>query len=184
MIPHTPELKHYDSNSSGYIAGVTYAGTIVSVSAIAQGTAANQRTGDSIVIRGIDFKINCFQQGTSTGLRFILFAWNVSTGLAAPGISNILQGAGVTPMAIVAPYDADSTEQGRLDIIADIYLPCGASPSVARAVVQRKLKLPVNFDAGATTGAGTLRLLTVSDAALAGNSPQHEWWCRILYDDV
>lgn len=179
-----PELKHLDVNSGGYTGGVSYAGVLTALTSVVQGAAGNQRVGDAIRVRGIDFAIAMHAQGSSTGLRVILFAWNVSTSIGAPTIASVLQGAGVTPLAVVAPFDSDSTEQGRLDILFDHYFPCGTSPSTFSWRFRKSIDQPVVFDTGATTGTGTLRLLILSDAALAANSPDHMWWARVLFEDL
>lgn len=190
VVPHdkvparAPELKHLDTTSAGYVAGVSYAGSIVSMSDIAAGAAGNQRNGDSVRVRAVDFQVHAYYQGASTGLRVILFAWNISSSIGAPTAGQVLQGVGVTPQTLAAPYNSDSVEQGRLFILADEVLPCSsAGPGVARMTLKREVTLPINFDSSATTGAGKLYALFISDAALSSNAPNYQYWTRLMYED-
>jgi hypothetical protein len=190
VVPHDripsrqPELKHLDVTSGGYVTGVSYAGAIVSLSDIAAGAAGNQRTGDSVRVRAVDFQLSTYYQGTSTGLRVVVFAWNISSSIGAPTAGQVLQGVGVTPQTLAAPYTSDSVEQGRLNILCDEFLPCSsAGPGVARLTMKKEVQLPINYDASATTGAGKIYALFISDAALAANAPNYQYWMRLMYED-
>lgn len=180
-----PELKHLDVNSSGYVNGVSYAGTVTVLTAIAQGSGGNQRVGDAISVRGIEFRIACYAQNSSEFLRVIVFQWNMPTSLAAPSTGVVIQGAGATPQTIAAPYDFTSVEQGRLNVIDDFVLQAAAGASTpAHSMKRHTGSWQVDFDPGATTASGQLYVLVISDAALATNAPVYQWWARILYDDL
>lgn len=184
-VARDPELKHLDVNSSGYISGVSYAGTITALSAIAQGVAGNQRVGDAAMVRGIDFRAAAYSQGSSQFLRMIVFQWNLDTSIGAPTAGQVLQGVGATAQTIACPYDFTSAEQGRLNIIADFVLEAASSATTpALKVVQKEGRWQVNFTAGSTTAQGQIYVLAISDAALAGNAPVYQWWSRIMYDDL
>ncbi len=186
LIPfRSPELKHLDVTSAAGYLGITYNGLITHLSAISQGGAGNQRIGDSVTIRAIDFRMNGYVQGSATGMRIILFQWNRDTLAAVPVPADVLQSAGVgSDQAVIVPYNSDNSEQGTLNILVDEFIPCGASPSVFKFAFRKAVRLPCTFDAGQLTGMGTLRVLTISDAALATNSPAFHWWSRIFYEDV
>jgi len=181
----SPELKHLDVNSGGYISGVSYAGTITALSAVGQGVAGNQRVGDAISVRGVHIQAAAYAQGSSEFIRFIAFQWNMPSSIGAPTAANVLQNVGVTAQTIACPYDFTSAEQGRLNVLADFTLRAASSastPDLHRVTWQGELT--VNFDAGSTTASGQIYLLAISDAALAANAPVHQWWARLLYDDI
>ncbi len=179
-----PEYKHFDILSGGYIAGVAYTGTVSSVFAPTQGTAGNQRVGDNCQIVGIEFRANQFQQGTSTALRYILFAWNVDSALSVPANIDILQAPTTDARSLVSPYNSDSVEQGKLNVLFDrVVTSVAGGPASAHFEVAEKVSLPVVFDAGLTSGTGKLYLYILSDAALTANSPSYQWWLRAYFVD-
>lgn len=180
-----PELKHLDVTTAGYVAGVTYAGNITALSAISQGVGGNQRVGDAVSVRGIEFRMAGYPQGTSTFLRLVLFQWNVPSSLGAPTAANVLQSVGVTAQTIAVPYDFAGAEEGRLNIIADevVVVQTGATGPFS-LMVRRNGQWQVDFDTGAVTASGQIYALVISDAALAGNAPVYQWWSRVLYDDL
>ncbi len=187
FIPRrSPELKHLDVTSGGYVLGVSQAGSITHVTPMSQGGAGNQRIGDSVVVRGIDFRLGAYAQGTNNSMtRFTMFTWNMDSTVAAPGVSDIWQGGGgATSLTVVAPYNSDRVEAGALGIVFDETIALRASPDTYSFRFSKPVNFPIAYVAGQLTGTGTLRLAIVSDAALAANACNYQWWCRVYYDDV
>jgi len=182
LIPRGPELKHLDVNSGGYVAGVTSAGTLTSLTDIVQGVAGNQRTGDAVRIRGLDFRFAAYHQvGSLQGvLRFIVFSYNEDS---APTPALTLQSTG-SASAVVSPYYLDHVENGSLNILFDSAYAGDSSPDAFFYHARRVVNLPVAFVTGTTNGSGKLHLLVISDAGLATNCANYQWWSRIFYDDV
>jgi hypothetical protein len=187
LIPHdkvqnrTPELKHLDTNSGGYIGGITTAGSITSISDIGQGAAGNQRVGDSVCIKGIDLRVAAYHQAGSVqgGLRFILFAYNEDT---SPSVALILQGTG-SAAALVSPYYSDHVQNSGLNILADFVFAGDSSPDAFYYHRVFTGSWPITYNAGTTTGAGKLFLIAISDAGLATNCANFQWWARVVYND-
>lgn len=184
VVFREPELKHFDASSGAYVNN-PYTGAVYSLSAITQGVAGNQRVGDSLVVRGIELRIGSYANGASTMTRFVLFAWNVSTALAAPAPGNVLQNVG-SAASITSPYNIDSTEQGLLNILADFVVvstSTGGPGAAFRDVIVKK-SLPMDFDNGSNTSSGSIRLLVISDAALAANAANVYYQSRLVFTDV
>lgn len=187
MIPHdklvrrTPELKHLDVNTSGYIGGVTYAGTITSLSDVVQGGAGNQRVGDALRVRGLDLRVAAYHQVGSLqgGLRFLVFFWNEDS---TPTASLVLQGTG-SAASLVSPYNSDHVQNGSLNVVADFVYAGDSSPDAFFHQVTRVLDSQITYAASSTSGAGKLWMLAISDAGLATNCANYQWWSRMLYDD-
>jgi hypothetical protein len=180
-IPRFPELKHLDVNTSGYIGGTTYAGTLTDLTAVTQGAAGNQRTGDSIRIRGITFRASAYHQAGSVQgiLRFIVFSFNEDN---AASVAGVLQSSG-SSLAVVSPYNSDHVENGALNIIFDKSYAGDSSPDAFFMEFTKELDLSVHYTAGATTGSGKIWCLVISDAGLATNCANYQWWSRIIFDD-
>jgi hypothetical protein len=176
-----PELKHLDTNSGGYIGGITTAGSVTSLCDIVQGVAGNQRTGDSVRVKGVDLRVAAYHQAGSVqgGLRFVLFAYNEDV---APGVGSVIQTTG-SAAALVAPYYSDHVENNALNIIADFVYAGDSSPDAFYYHRVFTGNWPISFNAGTTTGAGKLWLICISDAGLATNCANFQWWARVVYDD-
>jgi len=182
--PRLPELKHFDTTTTSYVAGVTFSGSVTCLSTVGVGTAANQRVGDELTIRAIDFRFSAYTQGSSEFIRLIIFSWNEDDGAVAPTPGTVLQSTG-SNMSLLSPYFADAVQAGRLNVVFDKILIAsnGGGPSAVTERVSRKLTLPVQFSTGLTTGNGKLYLLVISDSSLAGQAPNYGWWSRIYFDD-
>lgn len=187
MVPHDklvrrdPELKHLDVNTSGYIGGVTYAGTITSLSDVVQGGAGNQRVGDALRIRGLDFRCSAYHQAGSVQgtLRFIVFVWNEDS---TPTTALVLQGTG-SAAAAVSPYNSDHVQNGSLNLLADFVYAGDSSPDAFYKHLVMTLDSQVTFTASSTSGAGKAWILVLSDAGLATNCANYQWWSRLIYSD-
>jgi len=182
LVVRSPELKHLDTNSGGYVGGVTYAGTVSSLSDVVQGGAGNQRVGDALRLRGVDFRLTAYHQaGSVQGVfRIILFIWNEDS---TPTIALVLQGTG-SALAAVSPYNEDHVQNGSLNVLLDTYYAGDSSPDAYSLHFQRVLSSTATYTAGSTAGAGKLWLLVLSDAGLATNCCNYQWWGRLVYDDV
>ncbi len=181
---HVPELKHLDVTSGGYIAGTAYTGLCTSLSSVAQGGAGNGRIGDNLQIRGIDFRASQYYQGSSTYQRWILFCWNVDGFVTPPTPSLVLQSVS-SSLSVVSAYNSDSVEQGKLNILLDRTLvSSSAGPGAAELNYSQQVDLPVSYESGQVLGTGQLYLLVVTDATLAANAPNYQYWSRIHYVDL
>jgi len=188
MVPHdtivlrSPELKHLDTNTGGYVGGVTSAGTLTSISDVGQGYDGTNRVGDALKVRGVQFRASAYHQAGSVQgiLRFIVFSWNEDT---APTAATVLQNVG-SALSVVSPYNEAHIQNSSLNILLDRCYAGDSSPDAFYLEMHRVVTLQVTYAAAATTGAGKLYVLMISDAGLATNCAYYQWFARILFDDV
>jgi hypothetical protein len=181
-----PKLKLFDSTASTQNASTT--ATLVPLSGPAQGTAVNQRTGDTVRLCDrlvLNYTTSSQNADVFNTVRVIVFQWIPNTALTVPTAASILQNAN----NILSPYDFQNSNQYRI-LYDAVHLMSGtaAGPTSAgnqgfygELSLSRALKL-LEFATGAVTGSNQLYLMFLSDSALLP-FPLMNYWVRVFFYD-
>lgn len=163
--------KHYVDISSGG-GGVSYLGSLIDLTVIAQGVTDSTRLGDSINLKSVQMKWTWSLGTTPNTVRVIVFQWFGDANIDAPTPSSILQGTFIGGVgAPHAPYTKDSVGfkcQVVFDEVQllDTYRPSQLGSFMITADKFRHKK--VQYNGGGTTAvANSVWVLFISDDALA-----------------
>lgn len=131
VITSNTEKKYFPFSQTA--TAVDFAGTIIDVSAVAQGTNDTQHVGDTIRVRSVENNIS-WVAGDNTNLcRYILFQWKQS---GVPAVADILLGPLSTTVAPLSPYNHDNRKN--FNVLYDSMVKVDA---VALPLTVRKSKI-------------------------------------------
>jgi len=161
--------KHYVDISSGG-ASISYSGTLIDLTVVAQGSTDSTRIGDSINLKSVQMKWTWSLGTTPNTVRLIVFQWFGDANVDAPEASEILQGSFVGGVgAPHAPYTKDSVGfkcQVVFDEVQllDTYRPSQLGSFMITADKFRHKKIQYN-GGGTTAVANSIWVLFISDDA-------------------
>lgn len=170
------EMLHNQGNSSG---AVSSTGTMVHLTAIAQGDTSSGRTGNSILARELMIRIALSQNATATQTfyRFMLVQDTQQIGDTTPGVTDVLESASyLSPLA--------TATAGRFKVLWSKI--CTTNNSTTTTMVYNKFfkiysHVRYNGTAGADIQKGGYYLLLLSDQAV--NTPTIFYQFKLGYHD-
>jgi hypothetical protein len=186
------ELKDSIPNTTPAGAAQNWSGTVYPIGGIAQGSLVNQRVGDSVTMRRLEFVPIWYGNAGATAPvtgRLIIFTDSMNPG-SAPTASELLDiGSLGTLGAPAAAFNAFNRQQKRFNILYDqmTSIPTGGYLLDTPARDVRKIKIPMNITttfsgAGATTyGRHSLWMLAVCDVNV--NDPTLYVQAQLFYTD-
>lgn len=162
VVNRMAEKKWYTSHTA---VDISQTGNIDWLSQIPQGDTDLTRDGDQCRLTSLSFKGNLIAastDGTNT-VRIIIFKWNDNNIVSAPDLDDILTatGTGEVPLGM---YQQDNVRSKRFNILYDkLYSLDDFHP---QTIINTKIKMrsPINFNGGGTTGRGHIYLLYVSNS--------------------
>jgi hypothetical protein len=196
------EVKSFDGATGAATWTVaTPAAIVYQLSAVAQGSASNQRVGDEIVVHGIELGYACATPTlaqTNNGpasIRMILIQWNQDNASVSPTGSTVLQ-ADASPVATICPFFQGAIRQKDFSVLFDrcVVLSPAVSSSNAGDCSYRAERhtfpfpkgLSVDYNSGVTTGNGNIFLIVAAGVSQVATPvyPQFAFSSRILYTDA
>jgi len=204
----SPELKNFSAvHATDSIPGQsTNALVVTNIANPAQGTAANQRIGNSISVHGIELRGSALNPGTATSqLQFIriMIIHDKRYNGTDPTGAELLNGYNVTDVSMANAYSTVNTnfvanrlsgKSGQIRVLYDntCYLPsnlvttsgCATQlqcPFYFRKMYKKPLK--VGFE-GSTSEAGQIFIVVFPGSDTTGNSnPFYGWNTMVKYTD-
>lgn len=168
VVKSQSEHKYFDFSSA---TGFDYGGSVLDISAVTQGGSTDvTRSGDEL--RATSLLVNMLiTVADATNLcRIICFKWKQDSGLATPGVGDILNTIGSTS-APLSPYVHD--QRGNFTVMYDktwnLVLNTSRESVVRKVKIKMGKKGKINFNGGGTTGRGKFYLLFISDSAAVPN---------------
>ena len=137
-------------------------GTVISLTDLAQGNDAGQRTGNSVLVKGIATKMVCRNSASSfnTTLRLMWFMDTQQVGDTSPSVTDVLDGA-----SVVQPLNHNTV--GRFKILKQIFITMSNTGGNTQKVLNFFIKLNHHVRYNGTTVSdiqrGGLYLLAISD---------------------
>lgn len=173
------EKKYKDTTATG---AIDYNGSIDLLSGIAQGNDDDGRSGDSILVRSDNFKLEWAVNATAgiTTARTIIFYDNKNIG-TAPTVSQILQSVG-SVFSVHSPLNRDSN--GRFKILMDKTVTLNINGQASKNINKfLKLYFHQKFTGPNTTDISdkALYMLNICDQAV--NTPTITMYNRMGYYD-
>lgn len=168
------EYKQLDTNIT--LADHTYNGTIVNLCNPAQGTAVNQRTGDSIKMKNLTFRGECARNAQDEVMRLIVFIDKENTINAG---SDLLQSVGNSN----APF-SPKKDNNKFDtkVLLDRTYRLTPDTSLLKVDFVLKLNQHLHFDAGSqTVDKNALKLAVFTQVATGG--AKLAYYTRVTYVD-
>jgi hypothetical protein len=155
----------------------TTGGTIIHLSAIAQGDGIGGRSGDKIFIERVEFGVNVLATATNN-TRYIMFQdmFNIGT---APAVADLFTSAGVAGLF----SSLNVTQQKRFRILMDKTLSFSVNGDLAKTYFhKRNVNRPCYFTGSADTtySSGSIWLCYITDAA---TSAANDIRTKVVYSD-
>lgn len=162
------ESKYWDTATS---ASIDFSGTVYDLSAVTQGVADTNRIGDQLFPKSLELRMSMVAGDSTNLIRMLIIRYKMDTSITGgpPPTANVLQytSATHTPLSPVH-HDLRKT----FDIIHDELFCLVQNASNGQMIVNRVFNLgrvPINFVAGATTGANKIFMVLYSDSGAAPN---------------
>ncbi len=163
----------------------TTAGTVISLSTVAQGTDYNQRVGNSIKIQSIDLRYRIFMNTTSgnTVVRVILFRDLDGYGTAPTPSILMANGIGTTTAPLAEKNFLNRKRFSILYDYIDTLSPQGERGYATHVHIPHEGHILYlgSTAAAASNGKGSLYLLVLSDEST--NSPSLAFQSRVVFTD-
>lgn len=181
-IARRKETKHYNVYAEDV--SLDTAPTIVSLTAMTQGDGDQQRDGDTIFLKNIDFRWMARMPTTSrAAIRVMLFRWYDDS---TPVATDILLSGSTAIRNINGPPSHDNKQLYKImvDRRYNLYYTNGRFPiSLWRIFGKRLGRKQVQFQNGTTNGVGKVYLMVMSEIATGANSPTFSYYSHITYTD-
>lgn len=188
LIMSVPEVKHHDISAT--YGQIDYANATISLATIVQGDDDNQRIGNIIRPKSLDFNLNAYLNLSSVStnpahvLRCIIFKWHEDNQLLNPTSAHILNTV-AQPLITASQYNLQGKDQKLWSILYD---RCFSISSTKGLCLDRNIKLQgtVQYGAsGATTAHDCIYLLLVADDITGAHFPaiHAQWTARLNYID-
>lgn len=175
------EVKYTIDHTAGSI-NIDTTGTIAQVATPTLGTSVNERTGNEIRIRSIQFKGSVVAGDATNFVRFIIFQWK-SRSPTAPVITDILDS---TVGGLYYNNLYNKTLGSSFKILYDKMWAVNSDGNDNRpfhALITKGFDRRCEFNSGTTLGHNTIWWLAVSDSAI-GDHPQMNFALRMNYNDA
>jgi len=180
MIRGEQELKFIDTVNATTI---SYAGSVIALSDVGQGTSNITRIGNDITPRKLEWRITFACADAYNVLRFIVFRWNQRFSVDPPDPSDILQVVS-SSNAVNAPYTFD--ERAAFKIIHDetvtMVLSTSRNTIEVKGDIRLKQKNVDNFGTSTTDVMNGYYCLFISDSS-AVSHPGINYYFRLVYAD-
>lgn len=142
---------------------ITNAGSIWSISDVAQGDTDLTRDGDQLYIRSIECEIRVTAGDPTNVMRIIVLQWIPNS---TPNVSSILIDA--TTYGEMSPWTHDTRFLFRILYDKRFYVNTTTMGNREHKTVLKRIKFrKMQFESGATTGTNKLYVLAISDSAAA-----------------
>lgn len=157
------------------------AGSMLDLSAIAQGTTDISRTGDEVYATSIQCRGYVSCADATNIIRLIFFVWKLES---VPTGDDILATTSKGSINYVsAPYHKDGRTNFVVKYDKTYALSLGNDTDQKVFEFSKKLNKKIHFNAGTTTGKNKLYLFALSDSGVASN-PCVNCISRIYYRDL
>ncbi len=187
------EQKFHDSKVT--FSNIDNAGVVLNLSNIAQGDDVTERTGDSILLRKLEFRLLAVPGSASTRnlMRIILFRDMQQDG-TDPTVGQVLEDSG-TVYSVISPlayfYADGNGRVERFKILHDEVMELNTVKYPLREMAYEKHfnsgSIHIWYDATASADAsnreGALYVLLLSDISGANNGPSGSYYSRITFTD-
>ncbi len=173
------ETKVLQTSNTG---AIDNAGTVSTISSIAQGLDYNNRVGDSIKLQRIEFRFRALMgtTGTKTTLRVMLVRDLDGYG-TKPGVSDILESVDV-----LSPKKYLNADRFSVLVDETLSLSSVSNTNTADSFVlphEGHIKYLGTTAADASNGKGTLYILWLSNESSGTNSPTVYFYTRLYFTD-
>lgn len=170
------------------------AGILTLLTNIPQGNAQQQRVGDRITYKSLEFRLSMFYApstvatDTTHNVRVLIFRWNITNSVSAPSVGVVLQTAGGVGdyRATISPINWQAQHQGDITVYHDRIYSVGSSDKAPVIQMKRKkLRGNCDFDTASPNGEGAVYLLVISDDITGVHTPSvsYQFYSRIKYVD-
>lgn len=164
-------------DSTGLAGAVDYSGGVVTLNSVAQGTADNQRIGDSLKVQNNVLRWFMQRNGQDCLFRIILF-WDEQNQITA--VSDLLEATG-SPQSINSPKNYDNRFRTKV-IFDEVHRLTTNTPLITRDMTHA-INLHTQFFAASTTiRTGALKLAVVSNVTTT-NLPTYTYYNRLSFTD-
>lgn len=185
-----PEKKYLDHDQTATLVGSSVVGTpvVVPLSDVTQGINNQERIGAEIqpVFLGMRYRVTGDPGSTvsTCAVRVMIIRWRNNDLTTPVSFNNILQNIAF-PWSY---YNKNTTKDFTSLYDAKHVLSNNQSNSEYNAFNEvsidwKKLKTPIQYDSGATTGTDNLYLVAISDVGSLGNRPILTYNTRLLFTD-
>ena len=171
------EYKAYDTSSAAGAAD--YNGGVGSLmSAISQGTADNQRIGDSLKVQNLTFRSFAARNGQDAWLRYMII-YDPQNQIS--GVTDVLASVG-SQLSVVAPKNYD--KRFRCRVLHDkLFALTSGNATLQSDEITIPIDLHTQFSAGTTTIlTGDIKILVISNVVTT-NLPTFTYYARISFTD-
>lgn len=150
-------------------------GSVTDISAIAQGDSVNNREGDRITIKSIQFRFGLIGADTTNFMRVMLIQWLQNDAATAPTIAGVYNATYVSqPYATFAPFNKSAAGYHFVPLYDKTFALSQQGNNATKAMIKitprhfkKKAKAMIQFNAGATTGTGKFYIVLISDSGIA-----------------
>lgn len=175
IVEKQAELKHFDQGGTG--TGMPTAGSIIALTSITQGDASDNREGNKVNVKSVQFKCFIRRVATDSSARVILFQFLRPVPGTNPATADLV----VTSGSMISPVKANTAS---FRILMDKRLPTMTAENPSYVVEYfKRMNFSINFVDGtaANWSRNPLFLYLISDNA--GNNPLIDFTCRIRFTD-
>lgn len=162
--------------------GIDNAGSIVSLSDVAQGDTDNTRNGDSLFASSLGMRYHWVGADAYNTMRLIIFQWNQDD---VPSVGDILLDVGVVS-SCTENYNTDQASHYKIMYDHTITATQAVTgQGYSGPFMAKKLRVPrskIQFNGGGTVGTGKIYYLALSDSAAASH-PSLLFTSRLNYRD-
>lgn len=177
MRENQPELKNTDNTVTG--STPTWSGLITSGNTIAQGSAVDQRIGDSVRMKGFNLKMQIVNNAATTTMTRVIVYWDQDNSVSSASQVLVNLGTAITPLS---PYNRDYRDY--FQVLHDkIYTTDSVSKGQVVLNINRKFNKIQHYAKGLSTPLkGELRILCISDVLSA--PPSVDIYLRQYFIDM
>ena len=164
-------------DTTGSAGAVDYGGGVATLNSVAQGTADNQRIGDSLKVQNNVLRWFMQRNGQDCLFRIILF-WDEQNQVTA--VSDILESTG-SALAVVSPKNYDNRFRTKV-IFDEVHRLTTNTPLITRDMTHA-INQHTQFTAASTTiRTGALKLAVISNVT-STNLPTYSYYNRMSFTD-
>lgn len=187
LIGNQQTPKFFDNHS--YAASASTAANNLALSAIPQGNTDSNRSGDSVIIKELDFRFEAYLQGLggtndfTNIVRVTIYVWHQMSNGSSPLPANIYEDQSVAQSSVMSAFKWDL--RNSYTIIADkVFSLSGNGPADVNWHFHHKWKA---LDADWTSGSSTIQrngiFALVSSDSLLATHPLYNFYSRVIYLD-
>jgi hypothetical protein len=163
--------------------GVTYAGTVTSLSDVPQGDTDSTRDADTLMPTSLVMRFGMTVGDTTNFFRVIIFRWH--SALSVPTVVQVLQNASSSTGGVYSDFNHDL--RSNFQVLFDKTFTLGTTAVTSNQVVffNKTLKMarkPIQYTSGSTSGSDKIYFLAISDSAAIPN-PTWNYAFRLNFTD-